>query len=519
MSITIPSTVSKAWDDLFKKGLSTDEYSYLVFDVTKTETDTTKKVQVFMKVYVPENKRDPATENVKKAMEVAGYAVEHRQSKTFNIPEIDIIVPNTNPKIKPNVIRVQFKPIKSSGSGGGAKQTAVQESTSCLYNALRFHVFPNEKLTPGMGLITTDHMNKAAEWIDTPGVTLGQMLDFANQDPDWTEVFMDGANKLYDKVNPSANNDFIFVRGDKDIDDGVVKEAFKKCKESLVHKELKNEDKWNPSDIWIVSKRAKGDIIKILKPYGVKATTTTIEVLNDALSQLFTDGKLMGLSLKKTGGSGTVKIVNADTPQERKENLGIKFEEKKSKDMLVYDSGRKFKSASDQHKQWPMDVYIQYGTGIKDNIQLRNFGGDNKGDWKLELKSEHAAMGKIQGNVARFILKHTGFTGVPDEPVWADCHPGKASDTKKKAITEEIYNLLKAYNATGFNTNSAAASKDKMMGDIEIKRQSWRYSKLAGLRFLEYLCQPGVDADLAIKELYLFGGSQADHSSIYYKYS
>ena len=58
-----------------------------------------------------------------------------------------------------------------------------------------------------------------------------------------------------------------------------------------------------------------------------------------------------------------------------------------------------------------------------------------------------------------------------------------------------------------------------MMGEIAEKRQSWRYSKLSGLRFLEYLCKTNVNADMAIKELYLFGGSQADHSSIYYKYS
>ena len=71
MSITIPTSVSEAWDDLLKRGLSTDEYSYLVFDVKKTETDSSKKVQVFMKVYVPEEKRDTATANVMKAMPVS----------------------------------------------------------------------------------------------------------------------------------------------------------------------------------------------------------------------------------------------------------------------------------------------------------------------------------------------------------------------------------------------------------------------------------------------------------------
>ena len=397
MSITIPTTVDKAWNDLFREGLSTDEYSYLIFDVKKTESDASKKVQVFMKVYVPENKRKTATENVKKAMEDTGYTVEHRKSKGSNIPEIDIVV------TEKNVIRVQFKPIKSSGSGGGSKQTTIQESTSCLYNALRFHVFQNEKLTPDMDL-TTDHMDKAAKWIDTPDATLEQMIEFANQDPDWKEVFIDGANALYDKVKPAASNDFIFVRGDKEIDDGVVKKAFAQCKASLVHKELKNEDKWNPSDIWIVSKGAKTEIINKLTPYGVKKTTTTIEVFNDALSKFFTDEKLMGVSLKKTGGTGTVKVVNADTPQERKASLGVEFKKKKSKDMLVYDSKTNF-TGEHAHKRWPMDVYIYYGTGKDDRIQLRNFGGDNKGDWKLELKGEHAAMGKIQGNVARFILK------------------------------------------------------------------------------------------------------------------
>ena len=209
MSITIPTSVSEAWDDLVKRGLSTDEYSYLVFDVTKTETDSSKKVQVFMKVYVPEEKRHTATANVMKAMQEEGYTIEQRKSKGSNIPEIDIQVGQSGTKIQ--VIRVQFKPVKSSGSGGGSKQTTVQESTSCLYNALRFHVI-KKKLTPDL-TITTDHLDEAAKWIETPGATVEQMILFSNQDPDWKEVFIDGANKLYDKVQSHSNtkNDYIFA--------------------------------------------------------------------------------------------------------------------------------------------------------------------------------------------------------------------------------------------------------------------------------------------------------------------
>ena len=79
----------------------------------------------------------------------------------------------------------------------------------------------------------------------------------------------------------------------------------------------------------------------------------------------------------------------------------------------------------------------------------------------------------------------------------------------------EIHDLLHTFSATGFDKSD----EDQMMGEIAAKRQSWRYSKLSGLRFLEYLCKSNVDADKAVKELYLFGGSASDHSSIYYKYS
>tara|TARA_B100000700_G_scaffold281414_1_gene332092 strand:- start:5688 stop:7226 length:1539 start_codon:yes stop_codon:yes gene_type:complete len=512
MSITIPTSVSEAWDDLVKRGLSTDEYSYLVFDVTKTETDSTKKVQVFMKVYVPEEKRHTATVNVMKAMQEEGYTIEQRKSKGSNIPEIDIQVGQSGTKIQ--VIRVQFKPVKSSGSGGGSKQTTVQESTSCLYNALRFHVI-KKKLTPDL-TITTDHLDEAAKWIETPGATVDQMILFSNQDPDWKEVFIDGANKLYDKVQSHSNtkNDYIFVRGDKDIDDGVVKKSFAQCKSSLVHSELKNEDKWNPSDIWMYSKGAKTKIENTLTPYGVKKTSTTIEVLNDELINLFNDGILMGVSLKKTGASGTVKVVNNETPAQRKANLGVAFDKSASVNDVIYDNGRNY---ADKDKKYPMDIYVIYGSGAFDKIQLRNFGGNSKGDWKLELKGQYAAMGKIQGSVARFILGHTGFTNIPQEPDWKHCHPKTATKAQKEEITKEIYDLLSDFDAQGFNKQKKA--EKSMMGEIASKRQSWRYSKLSGLRFLKYLCKSNVDADKAVKELYLFGGSASDHSSIYYKYS
>lgn len=498
--ITIPPSVSEAWDDLLQKGLATDEYSYLVFDVKNAETDPKKKVQVYMKVYIPEAKRNTATANVKAAMEKEGYAVEIRKTKGSNIPSLDINVGSENNKVK--VIRVDFKPDKSAGSGSGSAKTKIQESAACLYNALRFHVY-NKDMDPGM-VITQDDLDKASQWIVTPDATMDEMMGF---DPDWRAVFMDGANKLYAKVQ---GGDYIFVRGDKEIDDGVIKKAFAKCKTSL-EKDLQNEDKWNPSDIWMVKKSKKSEVINTLTPYGVKKTATSVAVLNAQLVELFEAGDLMGVSLKKTGASGTVKIINGETPAQRKANLSVAFDKARTIGDLVYDSGRNY-SGADVDKRYPMDVYIWYGNKSFDKIQLRNFAGDHRGDWKLELKGEFAAMGKVQGNVARFILQNTGFTNIPQEPTWSSCDPKHNQSDK---LTKEIYNLLKEFNAKGFDKTD----EDQMMGEIGRKRQSWRYSKLSGLRFLKFLKDLNGEADKAVKELYLFAGSASDHSSIYYKYS
>ena len=498
--ITIPPSVRDAWDDLIQKGLATDEYSYLVFDVKNAETDPKKKVQVYMKVYIPEAKRNIATANVKEAMEAAGYPVEIRKSKGSNIPSLDISVGSENNKVK--VIRVDFKPDRSAGSGGGAAKTKIQESAACLYNALRFHVY-NKDMDPDM-VITQDDLDKASQYIDTPDATMEEMMGF---DPDWRAVFMDGANKLYAKV---SGGDYLFVRGDKEIDDGVIKKAFAKCKTSL-ESNLQNEDKWNPSDIWMVKRSRKSAVIAELTPYTRKKTATSIDVLNVKLAELFEAGDLMGVSLKKTGASGTVKIVNGETPAQRKANLEVAFDKTKTINELVYDSGRNY-SGSEADKRYPMDVYIYYGPKSFDRIQLRNFGGDNTGDWKLELKGEYAAMGKVQGSVARFILQKTGFSNIPQEPTWIESDPKHSQSDK---ITKEIYNLLKEFNAKGFDKTD----EDQMMGEIARKRKSWRYSKLSGLRFLKFLKDLNGEADRAVKELYLFAGSASDHSSIYYKYS
>ena len=155
----------------------------------------------------------------------------------------------------------------------------------------------------------------------------------------------------------------------------------------------------------------------------------------------------------------------------------------------------------------PMDVYLYYGSGTFDKFQARNFGGPTKGDWKLELKGKSAAQGKIQGAVLRRLLTDAGFNGVPDEPTWAQSVPGN------KPVTDEIYKLLNNNNAKGFKKSDP---KGEQYGWIDQAPQAWRYSKLAGLRLLNWV-KSHPKKDSIMKEMYLYASSQSDKSSVYWK--
>jgi len=204
----------------------------------------------------------------------------------------------------------------------------------------------------------------------------------------------------------------------------------------------------------------------------------------------------MGISLKKIEGNAKMDIKNNQSASVRKANEKAKFEKY---DLTFLSS---------------MDVYLYYGPGQFEKFQARNFGGSSKGDWKLELKGKSAAQGKIQGTVLIELLKNAGFANISQFkiPTWVESDPNtrNAGD-----ITTEIYNLLKKHNADKLDKSKKAEANNK--AQINLQDKSWRYSKLAGLRFLDWLKHTCKDKDMAMKEIYLYASSQSDKSSVYYK--
>ena len=465
MAITIPADAVKTFEKVMG-ALGGEDYSYYLFDVKKVNEKSKAKKVVEMVVYVPQAQRVTAAANIQASLDGDGVTAEVLEKET----ELNVYLINDTKKY----IRLFVKPNGSKGSGGGAAATAIQEAAQCVYAAMRYYCGDKE-------VYTEEDLKCGMKHVDVGGTKLEDIMGLPKE---WKEGSLKGANEIFEKVGAGK---YKFVRGDRLLDDGSIKKAFGRVKGQT---NLSSEDKWNPADIWMVEESEVQAIQKHLDGEN------TIDCLNNALLQLFNEQKLMGISLKKIEGKPKMDIKNNQSAIVRKANEKAKF--------VKYDLT--FLSS--------MDVYLYYGPGTFEKFQARNFGGSSKGDWKLELKGKSAAQGKIQGTVLIELLKNAGFANISQFKIstWAESDPNarNAGD-----ITTEIYNLLKDYSATKFDKSKKAEINNK--AQIALQDKSWRYSKLSGLRFLDWLQNTCSDKDMAMKEIYLYASSQSDKSSVYYK--
>ena len=465
MAITIPQDAVKTFEKVMG-ALGGEDYSYYLFDVKNVNEKPRAKKVVEMVVYVPQAQRVTAAANIQASLDGDGVIAEVLAKET----ELDVYLIGDTKKY----IRILVKPNGSKGSGGGSAATAIQEAAQCVYAAMRYYCGDVKHFT-------MEDLECGWKHTDAPGVKLQDIMGLPKE---WKEGSWKGANEIFEKVGGTG---WKFVRGDSIIDDGAIKKAFGRVKKQT---NLSSEDKWNPADIWMVKESEIAAIKKHLDGEN------TIDCLNNALLQRFNDKTLIGISLKKIEGNAKMDIKNNQPAAIRKANEKAKFE----KYDLTFTSS--------------MDVYLYYGSGTFEKFQARNFGGSSKGDWKLELKGKSAAQGKIQGAVVIELLKNAGFTNISQFkiPTWAesDQNARNAGD-----ITTEIYNLLKKHDAKNFDKTKKAEANNK--SQIATQDKSWRYSKLAGLRFLDWLKHTCSDKDMAMKEIYLYASSQSDKSSVYYK--
>ncbi len=485
-------------------------YNYLHYNVMSVQPPKAfpkAKIVLGLRVEVEERDRKKATDNIIGAVTEktvsnwnqgkSKYTYVMNSDGTGPKKENRIDIPVTVGK-NTRVIRIEVKPVKGGGSGGGSASTAINECMTAVYCAIRFH-YINEDLDPNKGL-SEELMKKA---YDTH-CTLDRPFKDLWADSFWHHSHCMIANKLKNSTQTKDIKNPHFYRGGG-FDDKEIKQAYKRVNANL--KKLKQpyftaEDKWNPADIWMASPDFD------ISPLNKKNTAGEI---NDFIAENYKEKKLIGVSLKKLGATANLKVLNDETYVKRKQNVDTyKWINKNS--MGGYDLFFENKGKT------PIDVYLYYGSGTFDKFQLRNFGGD-KDSWQIELKGATAAHGRCGGgNVAEIVNTISpGALPFDNAGLYRDCNPkGK----KKQEITHEIAELLVEFEAKNVKAKEKTATLkeyDQYVLDISTKEQKWRYSKLNGLRLLRALVTAKDKADQIVQALYLFCSSQLEFSSVHVK--
>jgi hypothetical protein len=444
--------------------LGGENYAYYNIDFTKIADLTSRsKIAIALRVVVSQSERISAAQNIKKALEKDGFfsnILEDRGGKRLDVPIKD-----------GKIIRIDIKP-QGGGSGAGAKETARNESAQCLYLALREYVF-NRDLKDDE-LISEQEFKEASNYIEVD-VKYEDLLMLSQE---WKISSIRGANKISTEL---GNKRYKFYRG-SGFDDKEIKNAFARVKSQTP---FSSEDKWNPADIWIASVD--------FNPKELDSIDT-IDGLNQFILEKYNSKDLFGISLKKIESQPSLDKKNYDTVAKIKKasTIGLK------KYSLIFQNRNSI----------PMDIYFYFGNGPQDRFQARNFGGDSTGSFQLELKGVTANQGRIGGGSVYKILDHLGVSAsFNNTKLWSDC---SNKSSAKQRISEEIYNLLKKYNAEGLPDKGSAISI------IMQQNQSYRYSKLAGLRLLDSIKSSGKENEI-IKELYLYGSSEGTQSGFYLK--
>ena len=355
-----------------------------------------------------------------------------------------------------------------SGSGGGAEETARNESAQCLYAALAWYVYG--KKIPENKKVTKSDFTKAYAKCSTTE-TLESMLDLPE---DWHQSSIWGANELYGRYN---GNTYTFHRGSSYVD--KIESAFKRI--NKVEKAFGNLNKWSPADIYMITEKGKTAIDNDI------SKATTLGDLNNRMIKYYKTGDVVGVSLKKIGTS-TVKFSENNIEPNK---IDVTYQ---STQVVAESKKSLFES---------MDIYLVHNKG---KIQFRSFGGTVLSGWQGEGKGTTANQGKISLGPLNFILKQNGVKPLPEDSAT------KASTPSNTYFTE-FYNAAKFLNAKGLAKTQKAFEADWKVAD-----KPWRYSKYLGILLAERFARLSVPKrHKLMTDIYLYSASKSNFAGPYAK--
>ena len=356
-------------------------------------------------------------------------------------------------------VRIIYKLKSNKGSGGGAEATTLTESAQCLYAAIAFGL--NRIITSND--ITPDNVKKYSNLFDIDE-TNERIL---NELPDeWVESSLLGANKLFERFKGKGK--YVFHRGSSEVD--KIEAAFKRVSKN--ENVRININKWNPSDIWMISSDFSFDFFD---------KENTILGLNQVVQEKLEENILIGVSLKKIIGTAKISVKNV-------------FRDMKT---CKYYAGYEYSKKS-------IDGYVLLTGGTK--IQYRSFSsGDGLTGFQGEVKGSNANQGKISLGPTNLILKNHGQKTIPT-------NAAKRVREEPDKVFTDISKGLKKY--------ARMTDSDIKKIDPKIITPKFLYSKLQVTQLLDILENKLLKKDKRnqiVEDLYLYASSQSKYSSAYYK--
>ena len=377
-----------------------------------------------------------------------------------SFPVTKISLPKSN-----SVIKLIYKKSSGGGSGAGAAITQLAESAQALYAALAFNVLNRPMQITD---VTKDNFSKAAA---TAFITASVQSVLNDLTDDWINSSISGANALYRKF--SSKGKFTFHRGSSQV--SIIESTFSSINKS--EKAFGNLNKWSPADIYIISNNASMNRITNEK---------SLKSLNVTMMDLIKNNEIIGVSLKKITGGGSISQKNFSSD--------VKSITARYRGMTTNLDA--------------MDGYIQWGSSSSEKIQFRSFGGDTSlTGWQGEIKGASANQGKISLGPINFILKRHGLSEIPTSSQSASL----ASSNK----IDHCQNIARMMVSNGIISSSQI---DETAKTIQEKSNKYRYSKYLVLKLFETISSaPSSVKDDVVQDFYLYASSQAAYAAPYYK--
>lgn len=175
------------------------------------------------------------------------------------------------------------------GSGGGASNTQIQESSQCIVNSIAYSIKKSQITEEDLTDVNIENAFKYSN-VDGSKEEIAEFIQSSN----WKGSLVSTANILYSNYQ---NSNFQHHRNSEFVNSIFI--AFENAKKS--ENISMQDDKWNPADIWMVDKSILG-----------MSFPSDLNELNSTLLQLFEANKLIGVSLKKTGKEAHISVQNGN---------------------------------------------------------------------------------------------------------------------------------------------------------------------------------------------------------------